>query len=520
MSFDDGERPGAGKETGGAEPARHKPGTLVQKSLTGAFWTFGGSVVQAVMKMLVLAVLARLLTPHDFGVVGAAMVVVGLLNIFTQLGVGPAIVQRVDLTDTHIKTGQTLSLAMGFITGAIFYFSAPAIEGFFRIDGVADVVRVLAFVFPLKGMAIVAEGLLQRNMRFRDMAAVESASYIFGYAPAAIVLAALGWGAEALAIGLLAQAFLLRVAYRFLVRQKFSLALDSGAMKQLLNYGGGHTLARLGNFSALNADNLVVGRWLGAEALGIYARSYQLIMQPANLFGTVVDKVLFPAMASVQDDKERLARAYERLTGVVAMITLPLSFVLIVLADELILTVLGGQWGGVVLPFQILVVTLVFRTAYKLGDSLWRAVGATYRGAARQWTYAAAVLAGAAFGQFWGISGVATGVGIAIAVNFWLTLLMCRKLINISLKKIGGALLRHFAIALAVGGIALAGKLAMLEFGVSGPVILVVTGALLAVCAMLAYRFLISIFGAEGEWLRDVVVEKISKRKRSRTFGR
>ncbi|MDO8288391.1 MAG: lipopolysaccharide biosynthesis protein [Parvibaculum sp.] len=488
--------------------------TLSDRSVSGFFWAFSGAGVQSVLKMLVLAILARLLTPHDFGVVGAAAVVISFLNTTTQLGVGPAIVQRADLEDVHIRTGQTLSLAMGFVTGAIFYFAAPLIESLYRIDGLAGVVRTLAFVFPLKGMAVVAEGLLQRNMRFRAMAMVSTVSYVLGYAPVAIGLAMLGYGPQALAFGVLAQAALTRVSYRFLIRQPFSLAINMVALRQLLSYGGGHTLAKLGNFTALNADYFIVGRWLGAEALGLYARAYQLIMQPTNLFGTVVDSVLFPAMSSVQDDKLRLARVYERLTAAVVLVTLPLSMVMIVLADDIILTVLGGQWGGVVLPFQILISMLAFRTAYKLSDTLSRSLGTVYRRAWRQWVYAGAVLGGAMIGQAWGVSGVAVGVGAAILLNYLLMYQLCYVLIDLSPLTTLRTLFRYSLIGMGWSGVALAGKLALLEAGAPKPVILIVVGTVLALVALGAFRYIPSLFGEEGRWLKDTFMTKMQQKLR------
>lgn len=517
MSLDEGDLTGDGQAP---QPSGGKNGgsrSLSDRSVSGFIWAFSGAGVQAVLKMLVLAVLARLLTPHDFGVVGAATVVISFLNATTQMGVGPAIVQRADLEDVHIRTGQTLSLTMGFVTGALFYFSAPYIESLYRIDGLAGVVHTLAFVFPLKGMAVVAEGLLQRNMRFRAMALVSTASYTLGYAPVAIGLALLGYGPQALAFGVLAQAFLTRVSYRLLIRQSFSLAINKIAMRQLLSYGGGHTLVKLGNFTALNADYFIVGRWLGAEALGIYTRAYQLIMQPTNLFGTVVDSVLFPTMSKVQDDKLRLARVYERLTAVVALVTLPLSIVMIVLAEDIILTVLGEQWSSVVLPFQILIAMLVFRTAYKLSDTLSRSLGTVYRSAWRQWVYASAVLAGAAIGQMWGVSGVAVGVGAAILLNFLLMYQMCHSLIDLSSVTMLRTLLRYSLIGIVWGGIALVGKLALLEIGAPRPIILLVVGVLLGVVALGAFRFAPSLFGEEGRWLQDTFVTKIKQKFRYAT---
>src|SRR5205085_2202322 len=109
-------------------------------------------------------------------------------------------------------------------------------------------------------------------------------------------------------------------------------------------------------------------RWLGAGPLGLYSRAYNFLMVPTTLFGTVVDKVLFPAMAHIQGDTKRLTRAFRRSLAIVAMVTLPVSVVLVVLAPELVTLVLGQRWSGMIVPFQVLAGTMLFRTSYKMSD--------------------------------------------------------------------------------------------------------------------------------------------------------
>lgn len=190
--------------------------------------------------------------------------------------------------------------------------------------------------------------------------------------------------------------------------------------RDLLGYSSGTMVSQVGNYVAIQGANIVAGRLLGAAALGIYSRANQFLMTPVNLFGTVVDQVLFPAMSKVQGDPDKLRRAYVFATSIIALITLPLSAVLVVLSPEIIEIIMGPLWDAVVLPFQILVSTLLFRTSYKMSDSLSRAVGAVYRRAWRQWLYAAIVITGTYVGHHWGVSGIALGVSRSIsAMRRW-----------------------------------------------------------------------------------------------------
>jgi PST family polysaccharide transporter len=188
------------------------------------------------------------------------------------------------------------------------------------------------------------------------------------------------------------------------------------------------TLSRFGNFLAIQGDNLVVGRMLGAGPLGIYGRAYQFMAMPSNLLGNALDKALFPAMSKVQTQPEKLAKAYLAGVGMISMFAIPTSVLLVLLANEIVVLLLGADWLAVVKPLQILSVSLLFRMSYKMTDPLARAVGAVYERAWRQWIYAGLILVGASIGQLWNLEGVATGVAIALFINFLMMAQLSRSL--------------------------------------------------------------------------------------------
>lgn len=491
-----------------AEPQK---ASLTHRTVAGMLWMFTGSGLQAVLKIAVLSILARLLTPADFGVIGAAMIVVSFLEIFGRLGISPAIVQRPNLTDTHIRTGQSASILLGFLMGAILFLLAPMMAAIFRIDALEPIVRLLALVFPLKGLASVPEALMQRQMRFREMAAVNIASYVLGYAVVSIALAIMGFGVNALVMGVLAQAILTRLTYFFLIRLPRGRSFDMSALRQLLVFGGGQTLSSLGNFCALNLDNFIVGRWLGVEALGIYSRAYQFLMQPTSLIGSTIDRVLFSAMGEAQDDSARIDRAYRHSLAIMAMVTLPLSAVLVVLAPEIIRLLLGPKWTAVIVPFQILAACLVCRTGYKPVDAVARAKGLVYRSAWRQWLYAGEITAGAFIGHYWGTTGVAFGVAAAITVQYFIMLHFGRNLTNVHLTEVASIHLRHLTVALLVAAASLAVKLGLQEIHAPAYAILAAGSAAAGASFALAWLMVPQLFGSEGDWLSNQFGRQMSR---------
>ena len=185
--------------------------------------------------------------------------------------------------------------------------------------------------------------------------------------------------------------------------------------------------------------------------MGLYTHAYQLMTSPAVLLGQALDRVLFPTMALVQLEPARLARAYRSGAAVCALLVMPASIVLAILAPEIVLVLLGPAWAGVVTPFRILALGMLFRTSYKLGDSVARATGAVYDRAWRQAVYALAVVVGAWIGQHWGLAGVALGVLAALAINFALMAQLSLRLTGVRWSELGAAHLPALALTVALG---------------------------------------------------------------------
>ncbi|GEO08175.1 lipopolysaccharide biosynthesis protein [Segetibacter aerophilus] len=403
---------------------------LARSTFSGFIYLLSASGIQVFLKIGVLAILARIISPRDFGLAGIAIIIVEFSKLFTQMGVGPAIVQRKELEDRHLTTGFTLSLCMGVLFAGFLFLAASTLEVFFRMEGLAPVLQAISVVFFVDSTTLIGQAQLQRNMKFKLLAALEVMSYAIGYGAVGISLGYLGMGVWALVIANISQAVL--YAALVMIVQPFSKrpGFNYNAFKELIHFGAGHTLARIGNYLAIQGDNLVVGRTLGAASLGIYGRAYQFMVMPSSLFGNTLDKVLFPAMSKVQDDKQKLVKAYLTGTSLIALIAIPISVLFVFLAPEIILSLLGPQWKEVIDPFRILACSLLFRMSYKMSDSLARATGAVYKRAWRQLLYAGAVFLSSYIGHFWGLNGVAWGVALTLVGNFFMMSQLSNKLIG------------------------------------------------------------------------------------------
>ena len=500
----------------GSVSGDEKGGSLTSRTLRNFLWMSGGNGAEAVFKILVLTILARLLLPGEFGFVSAALTVVALAEVTGRIGVAPALIQMQELRREHIATGLVATLASGFIVAATVYAIAQPIARLYRMPELVPFVQVFSLLFIIKGAGLVGEALMQRAMRFRELAIIQLSSYLFGYALVAVTMASLGFGAWALVAGQLSQLTIQSASFLILTRRDLTVGFQWPVFRGLFRFGLGVTLTQIGGYLSQNGDYFIVGRWLGAEALGFYSRAYLLLNQPAQLVGRAGDQVLFPALSQVQDDRRRVERALNNALSLVAMTQVPLTVLLLVCAPEIIHLLMGPQWGPAVLPFQILVGVLFFRTAYKLVGAMLRATGKVYYMVLWQWSYAGMVLAGALLGQKVGIWGVAIGVSIAVMFCHLFALLLSWKVVGVSSLSSLRRLLSYTGLALVAAIALIASRAGLAAIGLPGtPSLLLLVAGFTASYAWLFFSRP-RLFGAEGDILRDRILKALH-RKRGRS---
>ena len=460
---------------------------LLRSTFSGLGNQYAGTLITGLGQLVVTAALARLLSPQDYGLVGLAAVYVGLAAVFAHFGIGVAIIQRAELTARYLRAGFTASILLGLLTSAIVWLTAPLAAAALGNDQLVPIIRALSLGFLLTNPGLVAEALTQRNLAWRRLMWVEVAAFLLGYALPALVLAAAGFGVWALVASALAQNLVRTVALLSLQPHPKSPRIGH-EIRELLLFGSHFTLARIFNYTAGQGDNLVVGRVLGIVALGYYSRAFKLMMILVTYFATVVTRVLFPIMSRLQGDQERLRSTYLTGSAVLALVSAPLGALLVVLAPEFVGVVLGSRWAPAVVPFQILTAGIMFRNVYLMAYCLDGAMGAMRKRTVRDGIYALAVVLGSVVGTRFGLVGVATGVVLAIAVNYFVGAAMSLRMLGASWSDYARAQLPAVGLGFLTAVVAFTVRLALLAAG-SGQ--LVVLGATCVISlAMLAILYL------------------------------
>lgn len=421
-----------------AEPREQ---ALGQQAVSGLSWQMLASAIKFVSSFGIGIALARLLPPEDFGIVGLAYIATGFAATLTDLGFGPAIIQRKELTERHIRVCQTLSVAATVLMGVALFASAGLIADFFKDPRVEPVLQVLALSFPFTGLGITSGALLTRQLAFKTLVKIQLFASILGYGGVAVAMAATGFGYWSLVGGTLVQTVLSTVLQYVASRHTLRPLVSRAEVRDLFGFSAGMSLTSTVNYFARQGDYFVVGRLMDATSLGLYSRAYTLMQLPMTFFGQALSKVLFPAASRVQDDPERFRRAFLTTFSISVAVSLPVSLMIAILAPEIILVLYGEKWAATIPLLQILALFGMFRMSYNTAAAFVRARGQAYRLLLSQVIYGALVLGGSWWaGSVWGLAGVAWAVGGAIFAMWLLVTGFAMRATSVGITEFGRTL--------------------------------------------------------------------------------
>lgn len=350
------------------------PESLTSKSVHALKWSYASTFVTVVLQIGVTAVLARVLTPSEFGLVAMAGVFLRFGQYFAQMGAGQAIVQKAELNTRDVHTAFTSSILMGTAFCVLFVALAPLSALLFPdTPAVVNVTRVLSLTFVIGGLVATTQGLLRRRFAFRAIALTEIGSYVLGYALVGLVLATLGFGAWSLVAASLCAGTLAATAYTLLCRHQIGLSLDRASFRAVYSFGGRVSLIGFAEFISGNLDALWTGHFLGAQAMGLYTRATNIASVPLYGFSGSLSRVLLSGYSRIQSQHQRLKSVYLMAFTVVAALVMPVGWGLSGAAHEVVITLLGSQWLGAVPVLAILAIAVPLTLLSVLAASLCEA---------------------------------------------------------------------------------------------------------------------------------------------------
>jgi len=377
----------------------------------GTFITVLGQVARFIIQTGSIIVLARLLTPEDYGLVAMVTAITGFMMVFKDLGLSTATVQKAHTNHAQISTLFWINVALSAVITVISAALAPAIAWFYHEPRLTWIGLALSTSFLFVGLSIQHQALLRRQMRFGAVVTRDIASMLVG-----VVLAILlAWGGAAywaIVAMQVATAVSGTIMLWFVCKWRPGLPVHRSGARSMVHFGLGVTGFQAVNYFARNADNILLGRFFGSYVLGLYSRAYSLFMLPIAQIRAPLTAVALPALSRLQNEPEKCAKYYYGFVSVLAFITMPLMGFLFVCSENIIRLLLGERWLGANAIFKILAIAGFIQAAETTRGLILLSSG---RGK-RYFTYGvlrSAFLVGCfAAGVPWGGCGVAAGFTI------------------------------------------------------------------------------------------------------------
>ena len=326
---------------------------LKQRTIKGLSWSVFSQAGRQVSQFIITAILARMLSPKDFGLLAMATIFVNFATIFGEMGISSALIQKQDTHNRHYYSAFWINVVVGVVLTLIFIVASPLIVWFYKKPELQPILIIISINFFISSFVVIQQTILTKEMDFKSLAVRDIIAVVLS-GIIGIYLAYHGFGVWSLVYQSIAftlfNAVLLWILSSW--RPKFEFALSD--IKDIIHFSANITGFNVVNYFARNIDQVLIGKFLGAQALGFYSLAYKLMLYPLQNVSSVISKVMFPAFSKIKNDIDKVSQNYLKMVKVISLITFPLMLGLLVVAPEFIKVIYGSKWEPVVILLEIL----------------------------------------------------------------------------------------------------------------------------------------------------------------------
>ena len=328
------------------------------------------------LQLFITAILSRILTPKDFGVVAVVSVFVVFFQLASDIGIGAAIIQDKHLDESDIKSAFNLTIIIAIIFSVVFFSSANVIASFYDRQEYETIVKILSISCLFNILSMIPMNILRKKKKFLHIGVIIGVSNLVS-GVTAIAMAVKGYSFYSLVI----KAVLYSVMVFFLTfifsKAKLGFVWRKSFFKRIVKFSFYQFMFNLVNYFSRNTDNILIGKYIGEETLGYYEKSYKLMMLPLQTFTYIIGSILHPILTEFQDDKDKLYSNYIYVCRILSLVGFPLSIVLFYNASELILILFGSQWIYSISIFKVLSLSVGFQMVSSSAGAIYQAAGRT-----------------------------------------------------------------------------------------------------------------------------------------------
>lgn len=350
--------------------------TTKQELFKGVLWTGIEKYSGFIVSVLITSILARLLSPEEFGVVAVATVIIQFFSLFTTMGIGPAIIQKKQLEKNDIDSIYTFTILIGLCITVLFFGLSNWIANLYEKEILSNICKYLSVNLFFSAANIVPNALMFKNKRFKNIAqrtlVLQAITGLIS-----IISAFCGLGIYSLLISPIFTSAGIFVWNRFYYPCRIRVSNIIMPVRQIFSYSSYQFLFEAMNYFSRNLDKLLVGKYLNMNELGYYEKSYRLMGMPMNLVTAVINPVLQPVLSEYQDEKQILAQKYKKILSFLACLSFPIGVTMFFCSEEIILIFFGSQWTPAILPFSILTLSLPLQIMISTTGAIYQSSNAT-----------------------------------------------------------------------------------------------------------------------------------------------
>lgn len=405
---------------------------LTNKTYKSVKWSYLSTIVNSIFQIVYTAIMSRLLDPSSFGIFALAGLFLRFGSYFSRMGLGQAVIRKLNITQDEIKASFTVSFFVGIFFTIVCYLAAPLSKYIFETENVIAIIKVMSLTFFLTGLSSISESLLRKELRFKELAIAEIISFILGFGLFGISSAYLGFGVWSLVIANLSQLILYSIIIYIRIKHPLTFCFKIKDNKELFSFGGKISVIGFLEFIGFNVDTLMIGRYLGSNILGIYNRSFAIVNLPVQYITVTFSKVFYPAFSKVQNDEKRVKKAFINGSTIIFSVVFPICLGVIPAAKELISTLLGEKWLMGVSILQIMALILPFNMGTILPASIMQAKNKLNEQLILQILFVVIIILGIMILFKFGIIIVALTVTIANIIRYiaYMSLMLKYKILN------------------------------------------------------------------------------------------
>ena len=350
--------------------------SLKAKVLSGTKWVAFANVFKQVLQVLALIVYARLLSPDDFGLFAILMIFVGFLLLFTDMGTASALIHIDEPGEKLLSSVFYFNLMVGIAFTLLMFFLSEAIAGFFDDSALMVPLQIISLNFIIVAFAVVQKARYEKALDFKPVTLTESFAVLIGII-AGVAAAFSDLGVYSLVIQTLTTSLITTLLLWYLSSWRPLLYFSWRDIQSIWHYTANLSAFNFVNYFARNADNFLIGKFLGSSALGVYSLAYSIMLYPIQNISRILLRILFPAFSHIKEDNEKFKRAYLKALFFIALVSFPIMGGLIVTADLIVDVFFGEKWSNLAIILMILAPVGIIQSIGTTNGSIYMAKGST-----------------------------------------------------------------------------------------------------------------------------------------------